>query len=70
MPLSKKKKQEIERVSFMFELLKSHTPKEVSGGIHWVDTPPEMWSDNQKQLFEMMNELERKTIEEVLNIVG
>lgn len=67
--ISNKKLKEISRISFVDVLLKQFEGR-VIAGTHWVDTPPDMWSQDETNRYDMMNELEMKLKAEILKVFG
>lgn len=71
MKLSKKNAKEILAVSFAVEILKDREFRSRSiGGQHWTDTPPDMWTEDEKNMWDMMFEIEDKLKYEIIKLLG
>lgn len=68
MKLSRKKRQEISRVSFALQTFEQVCPKE-NGNFSWWETPPEMWSDGQRELWDLVLENEDRVKAAILEIL-
>jgi len=60
--LSKKKRNEIDRISCFQDVL-------VEYGETWVNNPPDEWGKHERQLFDMLNEVEMRTKKQVIEII-
>lgn len=78
MKLSKAKTKEINSISFAAELLKQFNPTLVknSAGIyvdsdeaHWTNSPPDTWTDSEREIWDLMFGLEDKLKESILKIL-
>jgi len=70
--ISKRQIKEINRISFIHDVIKEqYTDNDrLIGGTHWVDTPPDMWNNQERELYDILIALESKIKDEVLRIVG
>lgn len=66
--ISKKKLKQIRMLSFSDELLREYEARTFVGA-HWVTQPPETWSPDEKNRFDMMYENEIKLKEAILKII-
>jgi hypothetical protein len=69
--LSKKQINKIIRISFVHDVIKEIEPDmgRIISEAHWVDTPPDMWCREEKELYDKMTQLEDCIKNEVLNII-
>jgi hypothetical protein len=67
--ISKKKIKEIDGVSFLQEAFQRTDPKQC-GNFSWWDCHPDMWSDQQRELWDLIAENERLVKQEILRILG
>jgi hypothetical protein len=67
--ISKKKIKQIDAVSFALEAFESVAPKN-AGHDPWWESQPDMWRDDQRELWDLVFENERKVKEEILRILG
>ena len=71
MALSKKKIKEINSLSIVGPLLeefegdKCHT----IGNTPWYDTPPEMWNEDERKLFDLVYSIETGLKDKILSIL-
>jgi hypothetical protein len=65
--ISKKKIREINNVSFIVEMLE---PLDWCGRPRWWDSPPDFWLENERELWDVLTEVERKVKTEILRILG
>ena len=67
--LSKKQINKIESISIFSDVIKIHDSGDIAG-THWIDLPPDMWGEKERvKIYDMMNELEMKLKQEILQIV-
>lgn len=69
MKLSNKKVKEINRISFAVDILKKKELHTIVGH-HWTETPPDMWSDDEKNKWDMMHELEDKLKAAIITLLS
>ncbi len=60
--------KKIDQISFVNDILKESERYHI-GGVHWTETPPEMWDKDAKAQWDMMNELEMRLKREILNLL-
>jgi hypothetical protein len=65
MKLSKKKIAEINMISVYEELLQNCS---IFNHMNF-DDPPDMWSNEQKGMFDLLTEIERKLKDQIINII-
>lgn len=68
MTVSSKKIKFIDNTSFFVEIIKAND-KHYIGGKHWTETPPDMWSADEKLLWDMMSEVEYKLKAAIIEII-
>lgn len=67
--LSKKIIGEINRISVVSEIVEAREGRKI-GGTHWLNTPPDMWDDDERRLFDLANDIEMKFREKLFEILG
>ena len=68
--LSKKQIREINRITFIHDVIKDTDNDRLIGQTHWVDTQPEMWNNQERELYDILITLEYRVKNAVLEIVG
>lgn len=68
MGLSKKKIKEINQISVYEEILRYYGYDYLS--FIATDNPPDMWNDEDKRFFDMVNEIESKMKEKIINLLS
>ncbi len=72
MSISKKKLKEINGISVMDEVLRTHVePSYLSGGRkhHFMDDPPDQWNKSDHQFFDIAVEVEMRVKREIMAIL-
>lgn len=64
--LGKKKLKEIFRINLVHEVLES----ELKDDADFLENAPDMWENNEKQLYDLMNTLSDRTLNEVEKILN
>lgn len=59
MKISNKKLKAINQMSFAVSVIKEQEGRTIAGQ-HWTDTPPEMWSKEEAQLWDTVFMLEHR----------
>ena len=67
--IGKKKILELNAISVVDEICRGLTFRTI-GQTHWLDTPPEMWIEEETKLFDLVTEIEMKFRAKVLQALG
>lgn len=70
--IGKKLTAEINRINLFIDVIKEHDSfyNKLTLGEHWTDLPPDSWTQEQTETFDMMHELEMKLKANFLNKLG
>ncbi len=66
MPVSKKKLKEIKAISHVHEVIEEFLGDDAD----FLESYPELWNDQERQLYDMLNAIQNRTITSVEKIIN
>lgn len=69
--VTKKKLKQISQIDFAHKILKNHESRSrCVGATPWYECPPEMWMQEERELWDSVYGLQHKITQEVLKILN